>query len=224
MSQIVLLSWRPVRFRFCLQAHGRTYVLCLFLTWRVSRPTICADGVSGSLYDVSCCRKYIVVHLLFFAYIYIYIYIYIFGMWQFVDSQSCCKCVSFLSSPLQPEKDWNFNASDALDRIRCESITDLKERGFFMSGTNSTITSLYGCRSLRTWPTKSMSSSTSVFLSGDVVDTMTLAVCQAQFISAEQTAQATYEQESKENGIEKTTKDQDVRYKTKESLLANEGR
>lgn len=53
--------------------------------------------------------------------------------------------------------------------------------------------------------------------SGDVIDTMTLAVCQAQFITAEQIAQATYEQESKENGIEKTTKDQDVRYKTKES-------
>ena len=62
-----------------------------------------------------------------------------------------------------------------------------------------------------------MYSSTSVFLSGDVIDTMTLAVCQAQCISAEQVVQATYEQESKEKGIEKTTKDQDVRYKIKES-------
>jgi len=51
-----------------------------------------------------------------------------------------------------------------------------------------------------------------------------LEVCEADFEkglsemnTAEQTAQATYEQESKENEIEKTTKEQDVKYKTKES-------
>jgi len=51
-----------------------------------------------------------------------------------------------------------------------------------------------------------------------------LEVCEADFEkgltemnAAEQTAQATYEQESKENEIEKATKDQDVKYKTKES-------
>ena len=51
-----------------------------------------------------------------------------------------------------------------------------------------------------------------------------LEVCEADFEkgltemnAAEQTAQATYEQESKENEIEKTTKQQDVKYKTKES-------
>ena len=35
--------------------------------------------------------------------------------------------------------------------------------------------------------------------------------------TAEQIAHATYEQESKENAIEKTTMEQDVKYKTKES-------
>lgn len=51
-----------------------------------------------------------------------------------------------------------------------------------------------------------------------------LEVCEADFEkgltemnAAEQTAQATYDQESKENEIEKATKDQDVKYKTKES-------
>merc|ERR1711957_444733 len=51
-----------------------------------------------------------------------------------------------------------------------------------------------------------------------------LEVCEADFEkaltemnTAEQTAQATYEQESKENEIEKATKEQDVKYKTKES-------
>jgi len=51
-----------------------------------------------------------------------------------------------------------------------------------------------------------------------------LEVCEADFEkgltemnAAEQTAQATYDQESKENEIEKTTKEQDVKYKTKES-------
>merc|ERR1719183_1005272 len=51
-----------------------------------------------------------------------------------------------------------------------------------------------------------------------------LEVCEADFEkgltemnTAEQTAQATYDQESKENEIEKTTKEQDVKYKTKEA-------
>ena len=51
-----------------------------------------------------------------------------------------------------------------------------------------------------------------------------LEVCEADFKkgltemnTAEQTAQATYEQESKENEIEKTTMEQDVKYKPKES-------
>jgi len=51
-----------------------------------------------------------------------------------------------------------------------------------------------------------------------------LEVCEADFEkgltemnTAEQTAQATYDTESKENEIEKTTKTQDVKYKTKES-------
>ena len=35
--------------------------------------------------------------------------------------------------------------------------------------------------------------------------------------AAEETAQNTYDQESKENEIEKTTKNQDGKYKTKES-------
>ena len=36
--------------------------------------------------------------------------------------------------------------------------------------------------------------------------------------AAEETAQNTYDQESKEDEIEKTTKNQDVKYKTKESI------
>merc|ERR1740130_1590083 len=38
-----------------------------------------------------------------------------------------------------------------------------------------------------------------------------------EMVAAEQTAAATYERETKENAIEKTTKQQDVKYKTKES-------
>merc|ERR1711972_144339 len=39
----------------------------------------------------------------------------------------------------------------------------------------------------------------------------------AEFISVEETAAATYDKESKENEIEKTTKEQDVKYKNKEA-------
>jgi len=39
----------------------------------------------------------------------------------------------------------------------------------------------------------------------------------AEFISVEETSAASYDKESKENEIEKTTKDQDVKYKLKES-------
>merc|ERR1719271_881473 len=39
----------------------------------------------------------------------------------------------------------------------------------------------------------------------------------AEMISAEETAQAEYDRETKENAIEKATKDQDVKYKTKEA-------
>merc|ERR1712039_303017 len=39
----------------------------------------------------------------------------------------------------------------------------------------------------------------------------------AEFITVEETAAATYDKESKENEIEKTTKEQDVKYKNKES-------
>jgi len=39
----------------------------------------------------------------------------------------------------------------------------------------------------------------------------------AEFISVEETAAATYDKQTKENEIEKTTKDQDVKYKLKES-------
>jgi len=39
----------------------------------------------------------------------------------------------------------------------------------------------------------------------------------AEMVAAEQTAAATYEKETKENEIEKTTKTQDVKYKTKEA-------
>merc|ERR1712226_510397 len=39
----------------------------------------------------------------------------------------------------------------------------------------------------------------------------------AEFISVEETAAATYDKETKENEIEKTTKDQDVKYKKKEA-------
>merc|ERR1712194_49772 len=39
----------------------------------------------------------------------------------------------------------------------------------------------------------------------------------AEIVSTEEAAVAAYEQQTKENEIEKTTKDQDVRYKTKES-------
>merc|ERR1719408_283153 len=38
-----------------------------------------------------------------------------------------------------------------------------------------------------------------------------------EMVAAEQTAAATYEKETKENEIEKTTKTQDVKYKTKEA-------
>jgi len=38
-----------------------------------------------------------------------------------------------------------------------------------------------------------------------------------EMVAAEQTAAATYDQETKENAIEKTTKDQDVKYKTQEA-------
>merc|ERR1719245_1409112 len=39
----------------------------------------------------------------------------------------------------------------------------------------------------------------------------------AEYIGAEESAQAAYDQETKENEIEKTAKEQDVKYKTKES-------
>jgi len=39
----------------------------------------------------------------------------------------------------------------------------------------------------------------------------------SEMVAAEQTAAATYEKETKENAIEKTTKSQDVKYKTKEA-------
>jgi len=39
----------------------------------------------------------------------------------------------------------------------------------------------------------------------------------SEMVAAEQTAAATYEKETKENAIEKTTKNQDVKYKTKEA-------
>merc|ERR1719245_2672871 len=39
----------------------------------------------------------------------------------------------------------------------------------------------------------------------------------SEMVAAEQTAAATHERETKENAIEKTTKDQDVKYKTKEA-------
>merc|ERR1719379_2765895 len=39
----------------------------------------------------------------------------------------------------------------------------------------------------------------------------------AEYTSAEETAQAEYEQTTKDNEIEKTTKEQDVKYKSKES-------
>merc|ERR1719245_23038 len=39
----------------------------------------------------------------------------------------------------------------------------------------------------------------------------------SEMVAAEQTAAATHDKESKENAIEKTTKDQDVKYKTKEA-------
>jgi len=39
----------------------------------------------------------------------------------------------------------------------------------------------------------------------------------AEYTGSEDSAQATYEQQTKENEIERTTKDQDVKYKTKES-------
>merc|ERR1719281_1446912 len=38
-----------------------------------------------------------------------------------------------------------------------------------------------------------------------------------EMVAAEQTAASTYETETNENAIEKTTKDQDVKYKTKEA-------
>merc|ERR1711991_951931 len=51
-----------------------------------------------------------------------------------------------------------------------------------------------------------------------------LEVCESDFAkglaemnAAEESAQAAYEQETKENEIEKTTKTQDVKYKTKEA-------
>merc|ERR1712032_1096822 len=39
----------------------------------------------------------------------------------------------------------------------------------------------------------------------------------SEMVAAEQTSAATYEKETKENAIEKTTKNQDVKYKTKEA-------
>merc|ERR1712194_420673 len=39
----------------------------------------------------------------------------------------------------------------------------------------------------------------------------------AEFITVEETSAATYDKESKENEIEKTTKDQDVKYKNQEA-------
>ena len=39
----------------------------------------------------------------------------------------------------------------------------------------------------------------------------------SEMVAGEQTAAATYDKETKENAIEKTTKNQDVKYKTKEA-------
>ena len=118
-------------------SHTRFMLIC---DVQVARPNICAKSVGGSLYDFSVCCKCIVVYRLFFR---IYLSLA-------CGSLRNLNHFAFLSSPFQNEKVLISNASDALDRIRCESITDLKERGFFMSGTNSTRTSPYGCRNLRT--------------------------------------------------------------------------